>query len=397
MKPTTKEKIPELQLVRAMAILAVLMVHATSYATVQLTNSSLYVVYNALNVLMKYGTPVFIALSSMVLFYNYKDRPLGRQLLRRFYKLRLLYILLPYVMFSLFYFILSLMAGSTEPWSITTLSENFALKLVTGKAYTHLYYIFIMMQFYLAFPCILWLFQRYRQFPQWSIVIGLLLQWSFIISNKFLFQVQNKGSWALSYVACYMLGAALGYYYPQLRTWFLMRKEERSFTSVLTWIAIWALWLISATIHVYMWYENRLYGTSYNSLVFELMYNMYSLSSPLVLLQISFLMYRRQHSFVIRKLERLGTLSFGVYLIHPFFLLLYRQFSPHIGSPQLIHVWYAGGFLCALLCSWLVVSVIARFLPCAWILFGQLPGTGKRNFKQEERMSSPETLLFKGR
>lgn len=90
-------------------------------------------------------------------------------------------------------------------------------------------------------------------------------------------------------------------------------------------------------------------------------------------------MYRRQHSFVTRKLERLGTLSFGVYLIHPFFLLLYRQFSPHIGSPQLIHVWYAGGFFFALLCSWLVVSTISRFLPFAWILFGQLPGIEKDN------------------
>ncbi|WDM24098.1 acyltransferase [Paenibacillus polymyxa] len=396
MKPKTKEKIPELQLVRAMAILAVLIVHATSYATVQLTNSSLYVVYNALNVLMKYGTPVFIALSSMVLFYNYKDRPMGRQLLSRFYKQRLLYILLPYVMFSLFYFILSLMAGSSEPWNIATLAKSFALKLATGKAYTHLYYIFIMMQFYLAFPFVLWLFQRCRQLPQWSIVLGLLVQWSFVIGNKFLFQVQNKGSWALSYIACYMLGAALGYYYPQLRTWFLMCKGGRSVAGVLTWIAIWALWLISATMHVYMWYANRMYGISYNSLVFEFMYNMYSLSSTLVILQISFLMFRRQHSFVTRKLERLGTLSFGVYLIHPFFLLLYRQFSPHIGSPQLIHVWYAGGFFFALLCSWFVVSIISRFLPFAWILFGQLPGIEKRQSKQENRISSTETALSKG-
>ncbi|MGQ3480252.1 acyltransferase family protein [Paenibacillus sp. TY11] len=175
-----------------------------------------------------------------------------------------------------------------------------------------------------------------------------------------------------------------------------MRKKERSFAGVLTWIVIWAIWLISATIRVYMWYENRMYGTSYNSLVFELMYNMYSLSSTLVLLQISFLMYRRQHSFVTRKLECLGSLSFGVYLIHPFFLLLYRQFSPHIGSPQLIHVWYDGGFFCALLCSWIVVSIIARFLPFAWILFGQLPEIGKRQFKQKDPISSPETVLTKG-
>ncbi|WP_342417928.1 acyltransferase [Paenibacillus sp. FSL R10-2782] len=396
MKPTTKEIIPELQLVRAMAILAVIMVHATSYATVQLTNSSLYIVYNALNVLMKYGTPVFIALSSMVLFYNYKDRPMGRELLIRFYKKRLRYILLPYIMFSLFYFVLSLAAGSSEPWTVTGLAESFAVKLATGKAYTHLYYIFIMMQFYLVFPWVLWLLQRYRRAPQWSVAIGLLVQWSFVIGNKFIFQVQNKGSWALSYMACYMLGAVLGYYYPQLKSWFLMSKRERRSTGALTWIGIWAVWLISATVHVYMWYERRKYGTSYNSLIFELVYNMYSLSSVLVLLQVSFLMYRQKHTFITRKLDHLGALSFGVYLIHPFFLLLYRQFSPHIGSPLLIHVWYAGEFLFALICSWVVVAVTARLLPFAWIFFGQLPGMRKKKVDQGKRMSSLETLLSKG-
>jgi peptidoglycan/LPS O-acetylase OafA/YrhL len=393
MKPTTKEKIPELQLVRAMAILAVIMVHATSYATVQLTGSSLYFMYNALNVLMKYGTPVFIALSSMVLFYNYKDRPMGRELLIRFYKQRLLYILIPYIVFSLLYFVLSLAADSSGQWSAAGLAESFAVKLATGKAYTHLYYIFIMMQFYLVFPLLLWLFQRYRNVPKWSVTLGLLVQWSFVIGNKFMFHVQNKGSWALSYMACYMLGAALGFYYPQIKTWIVMRKEQTSFAGVLTWVGVWAVWLISGITHVYMWYESRIYGTSYNSLLFELMYNVYSMSSVLVLLQASFLMYRRKHSLVTRKLERLGTLSFGVYLIHPFFLLLYRQFSPHIGSLLLIHVWYVGGFCFALICSWLVVSATARFLPFAWVFFGQLPG---RRVSRTNRIPSSENVLSKG-
>lgn len=147
--------------------------------------------------------------------------------------------------------------------------------------------------------------------------------------------------------------------------------------------------------HVYMWYENRMYGISYNSLVFELMYNMYSLSSTLVILQISFLMFRRQHSFVTRKLERLGTLSFGVYLIHPFFLLLYRQFSPHIGSPQLIHVWYAGGFLC----TSLLLARRVDHLPFPAICLDLVRSTTrnrKRQFKQENRITSTETALSKG-
>ncbi|WP_431089068.1 hypothetical protein [Paenibacillus sp. 8b26] len=51
----------------------------------------------------------------------------------RFYKQRLRYILLPYIMFSLFYFVLSLAAGSSEPCSVTALEESFAVKLANRK------------------------------------------------------------------------------------------------------------------------------------------------------------------------------------------------------------------------------------------------------------------------
>ncbi|MDQ0048365.1 peptidoglycan/LPS O-acetylase OafA/YrhL [Paenibacillus polymyxa] len=52
--------------------------------------------------------------------------------------------------------------------NIATLAKSFALKLATGKAYTHLYYIFIMMQFYLAFPFVLWLFQRFPFYQKYD-------------------------------------------------------------------------------------------------------------------------------------------------------------------------------------------------------------------------------------
>ncbi|WP_419884778.1 hypothetical protein [Paenibacillus sp. B-A-8] len=50
-----KEKIPELQLVRALCIIAVVTVHATSYATLQMTGSRYFAIYNFLNIFMKYG------------------------------------------------------------------------------------------------------------------------------------------------------------------------------------------------------------------------------------------------------------------------------------------------------------------------------------------------------
>lgn len=81
-----RERIPELNLVRAMAIIGVLCVHSTSYATVDMTGSGYYWLYNFINIFMKYGTPTFIFMSSFVLFYNYYSRPLDKKLVSNFYK-----------------------------------------------------------------------------------------------------------------------------------------------------------------------------------------------------------------------------------------------------------------------------------------------------------------------
>src|SRR5689334_12879602 len=69
-----KERLPQLDIYRALAILGVLHVHATSFATVDAIDSRFYYIINFLNIFFKYGTPSFIFLSSFVLFYNYADR-----------------------------------------------------------------------------------------------------------------------------------------------------------------------------------------------------------------------------------------------------------------------------------------------------------------------------------
>jgi len=104
--PSTLKKphLPELQLVRAIAILSVLAVHASSSAIVAMKSSSYYFIYNFANIFLRFGTPTFILLSSFVLFYSYYDRPINRKLVFNFYKKRLLYIIVPYILFSIIYY-----------------------------------------------------------------------------------------------------------------------------------------------------------------------------------------------------------------------------------------------------------------------------------------------------
>jgi peptidoglycan/LPS O-acetylase OafA/YrhL len=79
-----RAKLTEIDIVRGIAIIGVIMVHATSAAIANMMGDNLYGVYNFLNIFFKIGTTSFIFLSSFVLFYNYYPKPLTQPDLRSF-------------------------------------------------------------------------------------------------------------------------------------------------------------------------------------------------------------------------------------------------------------------------------------------------------------------------
>ncbi len=364
-----REKLREIDIVRAFAILGVLLVHSTSFATVKMIESNLYGVYNFLNIFFKIGTSTFIFLSSFVLFYNYYEKPLTKQRIQKFYRNRLLYILIPYMLFSALYYGIGWW-NRGHVIGVEPLIEFFR-KLATGSAYTHLYFVFISIQFYILFPPLLWLFQRYRRLAALAVPIGIALQWAFFIMNKLEWQVPNRGSWALSYFSNYFLGAWLGMYFDRARAWLTVSRENATPGRAAAWVALWAVWLGAGFTHVWMWYETRLHGARFHSQLYDAIWNVHTLATALVLMQLAFWLQRRAPDrWPVRALRHLGIVSFGVYLFHPLVLLVYRQFPPSSGTSLIHHLWYAGGFLCALAVSWLTVTVVSRSGRWSWLVFG---------------------------
>lgn len=374
-----REMIPELQIVRAIAILGVLSVHSTSFATLDMVNSNYFFLYNFFNIFMKFGTTTFIFLSSFVLFYNYYTRPLDMKLITSFYKKRALYIIIPYLVFSVFYFAILHFVYYPDRSLVDTI-DSFVSKVLTGKAYTHLYFVYISIQFYLLFPIFLWLLKKFPSLVKWAIPAGIIIQWAFFLMNKYVLEnpVPNRGSWSLSYFSYYLVGAALAIYYPKIKAWIIMNKNNATVSRVVVWITVWALWLIAGLFHVYMYYQTRLKLDSFNTTLFDLVWNVHALLTAIVLLQLAFVLYRKLPFKLPQLLSRLGVLSFGIYLIHPFFLLVYREYPLQTGTSWLYHLWYAGGFLLALVGSWIVVSLVARLIPFSWVIFGNLPKPKKR-------------------
>ncbi|MDF2835609.1 MAG: acyltransferase 3 [Paenibacillus sp.] len=364
--------IPELQLVRALAILAVITVHASAMATITMKESSYYIFYSLINTFMRIGTPTFILLSSFVLFYSYYHRPLDRKLLAAFYKKRLLYIIIPYVLFSAIYFVYVKQVTGTPLLSLASL-EEFREKLFSGTVYSHLYFIYISIQFYLLFPIILWAAKRWDKLARWFVPLGFALQWAFVLLNLHSWHLKNKGSWALTYFSLFFLGAALGIYYPKLKGWLAMTRDNATPRRMTLWALVWGAWLVASGAHATVWYTAQIYNTVYPAVLYEFLWNAQAVLAALVLLHAAFFIHRHLSTWLSRLLYRLGQLSFGIYLIHLLYQAIFDKLFPPPTDAGMLHLHYLAGWFIMLLASWLTVSLAGRLTPFAWILFGKVP------------------------
>ncbi|KIL36690.1 hypothetical protein SD71_06735 [Cohnella kolymensis] len=368
-----RAKLSEIDLVRGFAIIGVLLVHSTSDATIQMLNSDLFSLYNFFNIFFKIGTTTFIFLSSFVLFYNYYPQPLTMKQFKKFYRNRLMYVIVPYLLFTAFYFLLGWWSKG-QVWDWPAMLSALKYKLLTGTGHEHLYFVFINIQLYVLFPVLLYLFQRFKWLAASAIVVGVLLQWGFFLWNRETqFIVYDRGSWAPTYLGQYFLGAWLGMYFDRIKSWLIIAKENIRASRVLVWMTMWLVWLAAGVSYVTIYYRARADKTLFHNAVYDLFWDIYTMITPLVLIQVAFLLSKMMKNTWIGGLRHLGVISFGVYLLHPFILLVYRQFPPANGDTWVHHLWYAGGFVSALVISWIVVTVISRSNRWAWLVFGSVP------------------------
>jgi peptidoglycan/LPS O-acetylase OafA/YrhL len=392
MNTARQERLPQLDIFRALAILGVLHVHSSSFAAgEQALQSPYYYWLNWINIFFKFGTPSFIFLSSFVLFYNYYGRPVTRSLIINFYRRRLKYILLPYLLASMGYYALALYMNGQLTQNFGDNLSSFVRALFTGSAYAHLYFVFISIQFYLLFPVLLKLLQSSRFLVRWAVPLGFALQWGFIFWNKYELHIVEKGSLAISYLAYYMMGAFIAIHFDKVKIWLIKPWGEQSLAQK-GWTALLvSSWFIAAFIHVQLWYVARHFGVWTDSLWYELLWNVHTILSALVLLYATFLIYRKAPRVIVACLTRLGELSFAIYLIHPLLLAIYRRFRYHIPLESLTYVLFIyGGLVFALGGSWLLVQFAFRRIPKSWIFFGSVPRSLESSLKVKSIHASEE-------
>jgi probable poly-beta-1,6-N-acetyl-D-glucosamine export protein len=362
-KKKSLPKLFELDIVRAFAILAVVMIHATAEATVELpVGSGGQAFYFMINKLSNFAVPVFILLSGVVLFYRYSQDWSGRQA-GLFYLRRVKQVVVPYLIWSLFYYLHNKWVYERDQFYFSW--REYVDVLPWADASYHLYFMVIIVQFYLLFPLLMTLCNALPWFRKGLLFIGLLIQVIFYSYHHFVQPVEHAASLSVNYFTVFAVGGQIGLYYESFIRWLNKHK---------VWVVL-GMVVIGAAFVGSMMLEARtnivLEGTWY-----ELLFHSYAIFAAMSMIWIGRLLLERSKGLA-GLFTKLGAASFGIYLVHPA-VLTYWHTEVDRGSGNMLyyHAYTLGAFLVTLLVPWVLVVLYGRAAG-AWRKRGKTAAAGR--------------------
>lgn len=217
-----KDRLSEIEIVRGIAITGVLVIHGTSQALAEVPiGSRSYLPYLILNKASHFSIPTFILLSGLVLFYLY-FHSWNRDQFIPFYKKRLVFLLIPYVIWSVFYYFFNSRISRIPLQHLSF--YDFVRKILSGSAGYHLYFVLLIVQYYLIFPCILLVMKKIDKHGPF-LTLGTVLLSSILIqaasgvlNNKFEW-VADKSILSSTYLTAFCLGGYIGSKYSFYSKW----------------------------------------------------------------------------------------------------------------------------------------------------------------------------------
>jgi peptidoglycan/LPS O-acetylase OafA/YrhL len=331
-----RPKISEMDIIRAFAIIAVVIIHCTANASLLPVGTVTQALFFTINRLSHFTVPVFIWISGVVLFYNYYDHWNKQAALAFTYK-RIKRLLMPYLLWSLFYYFYNqfMFHGKIGFDGLSVLKL-----LLSGNASYHLYYIVIIVQFYLLCPILMSLMTNYRFIRINLIPLAFLFQAAVYSYSHWVQPIPYYSSLFPGYSVMFAFGAWSGIYYQSLIKWL---DAHRS------WII--AFFGIAGICYTAMYVLDQYGMASFENTWYELVLLLFCAAAGPSFLQIGKVMLA-QSPQVSTILLSLGAASFGIYLAHPAILTLWDAVVPPPGNIMLYDLHIIAATLLSLFGSW---------------------------------------------
>lgn len=358
MAQATRERIDSLKFMRVIAMTLVVVIHATAVGVSQLTpDHSLYPLYLMLNRFTRFEGAVFVFLSGVVLFYNYEHRPFTKETWSRFYKKRFLYILVPFLLWSVFYEFFSYYLGARSFQSVPFMLKN----IVLGQSYYQLYFILILVQLYFLLPVFIYMVQK-------SVLIKKYL-WLLGFTVEVITQVWLKDWITLPFtpftmfIGSFLLGGWVGMYYQRT-------KKQWTFAQLMTAsIGV----IVLGVMYTYGYVQRNVLGIT------DVPYYLFKTESIIYFLLACYVLFKWSLHWEVNGSERMNRwaenlriYSFGFYLVHPLMLSLWERVFVSSSGLE-FHLFIFIRLALTLLSTYLFIRLIHRLFPRAWWFFGNLP------------------------
>ena len=347
--------VPEMDYLRAFAILAVLAIHVSAGFTAIPAINSLMIVNVVIDIFTHYAVPLFIFISGFVLYLKYNRN----YSVRSFAKKRFLRIIPPYLIFTTFYLLFGICKTKilTGMYAWPSILQILYAYFAAGAFY-HLWFFLIIIELYLLYPVITRCYHFFadRNYDWLFVVLALILQlgWEIFGANYQLHMAGYDLDITNKLFLCRFFYFALGIYvcshYAEIKEWVLRKPiwtyvgPTILFTAIGSGIWLYGVWA-AGTYATYSRYE--------------------SLMQPLSYLFTFALLYVLCHKLVsgkkdVKWLLTIGAYSFGIFLIHPFFQNGIMYLLQHIGITQETAVYYPVVFLSVLICSIIFVWIMQK-------------------------------------
>lgn len=380
-----RERIEELYYIRAIAALGILIIHGTgSFAVSSEYGSKAMYLGIFFNQFFRFGSPVFMMVSGLVLFYNY--RSIDELDIGRFYKKKIKFIFLPYVVWSTVYFLYSHYISGIP---LKGEGKVYLRGILLGESYSHLYFIFLIFQFYILVPFILkYLIEPMKEKPFlvfiiFAIIQGTILTYEYYFKNyeaTGLLGLFNKYYWktVLGWCSYFITGGIIGIHYKKIVKYI----EEHIKGISIGYIIITLLYIGQVYLNLYINGGRDYYGKFGSIRPHTMIYAFFTMA---VLIYIT----RRlteSDNFIVKNLKDFGTYSFGIYFIHPLVLgevkiNLLKLFPLTFGYSRLLSLFLT--IVLGVVITYIVVLLMGS-TDIRWLLIGRIPKyRWKRELKDE--------------
>lgn len=353
-----KPFVRSLDVVRAVTIVSVIMVHSTWFTA----NGGDSITAGAILSVLHFTRESFMALTGFVLTYSLWDRPAqwGRFWVKR-YRL----IAIPYIIWSAAYLTLSM-----PVWPIGPYVSKLLRDLPTGAAWFHLYYLLITMQFYLVMPGFLWLIRRCQNHAWRLVAVAAVLEVTLMAYDQYGLSIHPGGLNAYTgtevwtYGLYFIIGGVMASHWREISVW--LKSHSRAVIGFLVISILVMLGFYFAQLDGQVSRINFADAVLQPAMVLESV----AIFLALVRVGIWYQKYWRESKIPwhARVTKRIADVSFGMYLMHPMILqgwlllIHYWRWKPN--------PWLLDGLTVGLLVvsSAVITGLLARTSWAPWII-----------------------------